>query len=68
MKFYKTNNVFFCKCGKNYQFKNGLSKHKKKFFRNMIAINVTNLKDTTLLTNLLKNIKVFEKKYPKTTN
>ena len=40
----------------------GLSKHKKKCFKNVVDINDTNLKDTTLLTNLKKDIIVFEEK------
>ena len=59
---------FFCECGKSYQFKSGLSKHKKKCQKND-GLNLkkgttlfTNLKKgTTLFTNLKKGTTLFEK-------
>ena len=53
---------FFCECGKNYQFKSGLSKHKKKCQK----INAVNLKKgTTLFSNLKKGTTLFEENLTK---
>ena len=50
---------FFCDCGKNYQFKSGLSKHKKKCQKND-GLNLK--KGTTLFSNLKKGTTLFEEK------
>ena len=53
---------FFCECGKNYQFKSGLSKHKKKCPK----INGLNLKKgTTLFSDLKKGTTLFEENLTK---
>ena len=50
---------FFCECGKNYQFKSGLCKHKKKCQKKY----GNNLKKgTTLFSNLKKGTTLFEEK------
>ena len=51
---------FFCECGKKYQFKSGLCKHKKKCLKTY----GNNLKKGTTLfaPNLKKGTTIFEKK------
>ena len=53
---------FFCECGKSYQFKSGLSKHKKKCQKND-GLNLK--KGTTLFSNLKKGTTLFEEKISK---
>ena len=51
----------FCECGKSYQFKSGLSKHKKKCLKNMVIADGHNLKKgTTLFSNLKKGTTLSE--------
>ena len=53
---------FFCECGKSYQFKSGLSKHKKKCSKIMVIADGHNLKKgSTLFPNLKKGTTLFEK-------
>ncbi len=53
---------FFCECGKSYQFKSGLSKHKKKCLKKD-GLNLK--KGTTLFSDLKKGTTLFEEKISK---